>query len=90
MNRKLPKKEKAMNHQYPKLPRIDHQVAMYAWQHMEEMHHLADQTRMARLARADRMAMPAYLLTQARRLWKLLRSRGGATADQALPIPETY
>lgn len=77
-----------MNQQYPNLPRIDQPVAMEAWQHIHEMHRLAAQRRLARLARADRVATPVYGTVPARRLWKLLGNRGVPTA-QGLPIPET-
>ncbi len=88
-----------MYQQYRDLPRIDDPVPMLARQHLQELRRQADQVRLARLAGADRFAVPAPMSALARRVWHMLwagirrKARGsgvGMPADQAVPAPEVY
>src|SRR5260370_31749912 len=93
------KEADAMYQQYRDLPRIDDPVPMLARQRLQELRRQADQVRLARLAGADRFAVPAPMFALARRvlhtLWagirrKVRRGGVGMPADQALPPPEAY
>jgi hypothetical protein len=83
-----------MYQQYPDFPRLDQQVPTLARLHMQDLHHLAGEVRLARLAAAHEKAAAPARRVVALHVWQMLRAGirkaaigiGGIGARGAKPV----